>query len=132
VTDDRPLDYLTLEDLLEIAHGVLAEVQVRDLGLFASAAARPGMSAFGADAYTGFADKAAALMHSLGRNHPLVDGNKRLAWASTRTFCLLNGFDLRYDVDDAEAFVLAVAAGRLDVPEISEWLTTHLITPAGG
>ena len=44
---------------------------------------------FGEDAYPSFAEKAAALMHSLARNHPLDDGNKRLAWAATRVFCLL-------------------------------------------
>jgi death-on-curing protein len=127
VSDDQPVDYLSLDDLLEIASGVLDEVQIRDLGLLASAAARPGMSAFGADAYASFADKAAALMHSVARNHPLVDGNKRLAWSAFRAFCLLNGYDVRYEVDDAEAVVLDVAAGEMDVPAIAEWITAHLV-----
>jgi death-on-curing protein len=121
------VDYLTLDDLLEIAAGVLGEVQLRDLGLLASAAARPAMTAFGEDAYPTFTGKAAALMHSLARNHPLVDGNKRLAWSATRAFCLLHGRDIRYEVEDAEAFVLAVAAGELDVPEIARWLQVHLV-----
>lgn len=113
------VDYLRLEDLLEIAHGVLPEVLVRDPGLLASAASRPATTVFGEDAYPTFSGKAAALMHSLARNHALVDGNKRLAWAATRTFCLLNGRDLRFaTVDEAEAFVLAVAAGELDLPDI--------------
>ena len=127
---DELVDYLTIEDLLEIASGVLGEVQIRDVGLLAAAAARPTMSAFGADAYPSFGDKAAALMHSLARNHPLVDGNKRLAWAGTRAFCLLNGRDIRYGVDAAETFVLAVAAGDLDVPEIATWLEAHLVVDA--
>ena len=42
-------------------------------------------------------------MHSVARNHALVDGNTRLAWAATRVFCLLNGRDLDYAVDEAEA-----------------------------
>lgn len=123
---DGLLDYLTLEDLLEVAAGVLQQVAVRDMGLLASAAARPQASAFGADAYPTHADKGAALMHSLARNHALVDGNKRLAWAATRVFCLLNGIDLALDVDEAEALVLSVAAGDLDVPDLAKKLALHL------
>ena len=85
------------------------------------------MTAFGEDAYPTFTEKAAALMHSLARNHPLVDGNKRLAWSATRAFCLLNGYDIRYEVDAAESFVLAVAAGESDVPGIARWLEAHLV-----
>lgn len=113
-------DYLSVEDLLEVAAGVLPEVMVRDRGLLASAADRPRTTVFGEDAYPTFPLKAAALMHSLARNHPLVDGNKRLAWAATRVFCLMNGRDLTYEsVDAAESFVLDVAAGRIDVPDIA-------------
>lgn len=120
-------DHLGLEDLLEVAAGVLPEVAVRDIGLLASAADRPRMSVFGDDAYPTFPAKVASLMHSLARNHPLVDGNKRLAWAGARVFCLLNGHDLGYDsVDEAEAFVLAVAAGEVDLPEMIEWIQAHL------
>src|SRR5262249_44729797 len=90
----EPVDYLSIEDLLEIADGIVGSVQVRDRGLLASAADRPRTSAFGEDAYSSFAEKVAALMHSLARNHALVDGNKRLAWAAARVFCLLNDRDL--------------------------------------
>jgi death-on-curing protein len=65
-------------------------------------------------------------LHSLVRNHALVDGNKRLAWSATRVFCLINGRDLTYTVDEAEELMLAAAAGQLDVPDISEWLATRL------
>lgn len=123
------IDYLSVEDLLEIAVGVVGDVAIRDPGLLASAAGRPQSSAFGRDAYPTFAGKAAALMHSLARNHALVDGNKRLAWAATRTFCLLNGHDVEFTVDDAEQFVLAIARGDLDVPEIATVLDDHLRTP---
>jgi death on curing protein len=121
-------DYLTVEDLLDVAAGVLDEVQLRDPGLLASAAARPATSVFGQDAYPSFAEKAAALMHSLVRNHPLIDGNKRLAWSATRAFCILNDRDLAdYTVDEAEAFVLAAAAGDLDVPEMAAWISNHVV-----
>ena len=125
---EPPIDYLSVEDLLDIAVGVLDDVAIRDRGLLASAAGRPRSSAFGADAYPTFAEKAAALMHSLGRNHALVDGNKRLAWAATRVFCLLNGHDLTFSVDEAETVVVAVATGELDVPDLANAIELHLPT----
>jgi death on curing protein len=122
------VDYLSLDDVLEVADGVIGDVTVRDSGLLASAVARPQATVFGEDAYSTFAEKAAALMHSLARNHALVDGNKRLGWAATRVFCLLNGRDLAFSsIDEAEATVLSVAAGDLDVPALSKLLTDHLI-----
>jgi death-on-curing protein len=127
VTTEEAPDYLGVEDLLAIAAGILGEVLLRDAGLLASAAARPQTTVFGEDAYPSFAEKAAALLHSIARNHPLVDGNKRLAWSAMRAFCLLNGHDIAYDVDDAEGFVLLVAAGDLDVAPAAEWITAHLI-----
>jgi death-on-curing protein len=120
------LDYLSVEDLLEIAAGIVEAVAVRDVGLLAAASGRPQITVFGNDAYPSFEDKAAALLHSLVRNHALVDGNKRLAWAATRVFCLLNGRDLAYTVDEAEALMLAAAAGNLDVPDIAIWIRQHL------
>ena len=119
------IDYLSVEDLLEIAAGVMDHVVVRDAGLLAAAAARPQVTVFGDDAYPTFEDKAAALLHSLVRNHALVDGNKRLAWSAARIFCLLNGRDLTYTIDEAEALMLSAASGQLDVPQIAAWLLAH-------
>ena len=125
---DEEIDFLTVEDLLDIAAGVLDEVAVRDAGLLAAAAGRPRVTVFGADAYPTFEEKAAALLHSLVRNHAFVDGNKRVAWAATRIYCIVNGRDLSYTVDDAEIMMLAAAAGSLDVPEIASWLRLHRAT----
>ncbi len=120
------VEYLSVEDLLEIASGVLDHVAVRDAGLLAAAAARPLVTVFGEDAYPSFEAKAAALLHALVRNHALVDGNKRLAWSAARIFCILNRRDLTYTVDEAEAMMLAAASGELDVAEIASWLAAHL------
>jgi death on curing protein len=115
--------YLHLPELLDLAERLGAE-EVRDLGLLASAVNRPGASAFGQDAYPGVWHKAAALMESLARNHALVDGNKRISWYAAWVYLHLNGHRLRpgFDVDEAEAFVLAVCQGHLDVPRIAETL----------
>lgn len=122
------MERLTVDDLLEIAAGVLAEVVVRDTGLLASAADRPWVTVFGEDAYPDLHTRAAALLHSLARNHPLVDGNKRLAWSSMKIFLILNGIELTYEIDDAEAMVVGVASGALDVPDVVGWIARHLAT----
>ena len=131
---DEPggIDYLSVDDLVEIASSILKDLVIRDVGLLASAATRPRTTVFGADAYPRFVDKAAALLHSLARNHSLVDGNKRLAWAATRVYCLLNDRDLVFTVDDAEAMVIAVAAGHLDVPDLARVFERHLAPAAPG
>jgi death on curing protein len=118
------IDYLDLDDVIAAARSFLGkDPEVRDWGLLESALARPQATVFGADAYPGIHQKAAALLHSLARNHALVDGNKRLAWVATRLFYVLNGGDLRAPtVDEGEQFVLAVAAGQSEVLEIAETL----------
>lgn len=107
--------YLTTADLLAIAHATMGgEALIRDEGLVDSAASRPRTTTFGEEAYPDPHLKAAALMHSVLRNHPLIDGNKRLAWVAARVFLALNGFDFRPDDDLATEFVLAAAAGESD------------------
>jgi death-on-curing protein len=67
----------------------------------------------------------AALLHTLARSRPLVDGNKLLAWSAARVSCLINGRDLRFGVDGAEELMLAVATGDLDVPDLTTALERH-------
>lgn len=106
--------YLTLAELLHVAERTLGgEVLVRDHGLLQSALARPQASAFGGDAYPTLEEKAAALLHSLARNHALVDGNKRLALAATITFLGINGRRLTLSNDEAYHLVMEVASGQL-------------------
>ncbi|MCY9782380.1 type II toxin-antitoxin system death-on-curing family toxin [Nocardiopsis sp. EMB25] len=104
---------------------------VRDYGLLESATHRPRSSSFGVEHYPGLFDKAAALMHSLARNHVFVDGNKRAAWNCAATFLEVNGAPLIEPVDEdrAEAFVLDVATGRLgDIEDIAAALRTfHVV-----
>jgi death on curing protein len=107
--------YLTVPELLHVAERALGfEPKVRDLGLLEAAAARPAASAFGQDAYPGLDEKAAALLHSLARNHALVDGNKRLALAGVIAFYGLNGRRLTLTNHQAYDLVMAVAEGSLD------------------
>lgn len=118
-----PLD---AEDLLLVARRTLPEVRVRDLGLLAAAAARPYASAFGEDAYPSVHLKAAALVHSLAKDHALVDGNKRLALASLITFLGLH--DLRLTLDNAAAYDLIIA---IVVDELADVESIALLLEAG-
>lgn len=106
--------HLDLDDLLHVARRTLGDVEVRDIGLLESAAARPQATAFGEDAYPSIHDKAAALLHSVARDHPLVDGNERLALAATIAFYGLNGLRLTLSNDEVYALVMAVAAGDVN------------------
>jgi len=115
--------HLARAELLDLAER-LGRPAVRDHGLLDSALARPRTVVFGEDAYPDVWGKAAALMESLARNHPMVDGNKRLSWYAAWVFLHLNGHALRrdFDVDAAEAFVYAVSQGRSDLPGITAGL----------
>jgi death on curing protein len=107
--------FLDLEALLHIATRTLGtEPDVRDVGLLESALARPRASALGQDAYPGVHAKAAALLHSLVRNHALVDGNKRLGLAATIGFYGVNGMRLTLTNDEAYDLIVDIASGRLD------------------
>jgi death on curing protein len=106
--------YLDLDDLLHIARRTLGEAHVRDAGLLEAALARPRSTAFGEEVYPSIHGKAAALLHSVARNHALVDGNERLALATTIAFYGINGFRLTLTNDEAYELVMAVAAGDVD------------------
>jgi death-on-curing protein len=107
--------FLDVADLLYVAERAIgAPAEVRDVGLLEAAAARPQASAFGADAYLSLHEKAAALLHSIVRNHALVDGNKRLGLAAVIAFYGVNGRRLTMTNDEAYDLVIAVAAGDLD------------------
>ena len=104
--------YLQLEDLLALVEE-LHIGPVRDLGLLDSAAHRPQANLFGEEAYPDLHSKVAVLLESLTRNHPLVDGNKRLGWVAVVVFYGLNGLALVAPEDDAYDLVIAVATGQL-------------------
>ncbi|HWD62592.1 MAG TPA: type II toxin-antitoxin system death-on-curing family toxin [Humibacter sp.] len=120
--------YLDLDDALRLASVMLGgEPPVRDLGLLESALSRPMASYFGDGLYPSIELKAAALMHSIAKNHALVDGNKRLALASMHVFLLMNGHRLTMTNDEAFVFTKQVASGDLDdVTVIAAVIDEHL------
>ena len=115
------LEYLDLDDLLSLIRA-LSIGPVRDLGLLDSAIARPRSTAFGTEAYPAIEGKAAALLHSLARNHALVDGNKRLAWLATAIFLDINDRSTALSDDRVFELVMDVSAGLDDIAEIAQRL----------
>lgn len=117
--------YLTIDDALHVVQrfGFVA----RDVGLFASALARPATTVRGADAYDTLELKAAALLESLARNHALIDGNKRTAWTITVLFLWLNGYRHDMDTDTAFDLVLGAARGELELAAAAAIVRRHLV-----
>jgi death on curing protein len=117
------IEYLELEDVLELADLLFGSRPLRDMGLLGSAVERPRRSAFGADAYPDLCTKAAALLHSIVNNHALVDGNKRLGWMSTATFLMINEVDLFAPTSDQiYDLVIGVATQPWEIDEIAAQL----------
>ncbi|MFC5676512.1 type II toxin-antitoxin system death-on-curing family toxin [Aeromicrobium endophyticum] len=119
--------YLTLDNLLSIVD-VAGLQAVRDVGLLDSAAQRPRTTVFGDDAYPTIDEKAAVLLESIVRNHPLIDGNKRLGWLSVFAFYGLNGISLDAPEDPAYDLVIAVSTGAMSYQEsaarLAAWTST--------
>ena len=128
---NEPIEYLDLDDLVELARRLLGDPPpIRDIGLLGSAAARPQTTAFGQDAYPDLLTKAAALLQSIVSNHALVDGNKRLGWLATAVFLELNGVKAsRARNDDVYELVMWVASASPDLAEVVARLGTVTGTP---
>jgi death-on-curing protein len=131
--------YVDLVDYVAIAAeitglDVATVLKIANLDLADSALHAPAAGFGDTDLYPDFVDKAAVLIVRLARNHPLPDGNKRAAWTALRYFIVSNGWswDPGPSVDDAEATVLAIAAGELDEAGTADWLRDHLAAPDPG
>jgi death-on-curing protein len=117
--------YLDLDDALHVVERL--GFHVRDAGLLSSALARPATTVRGSEAYPQLERKAAALLESLARNHPLIDGNKRLSWTLSVLFCWINGFAHDFETDDAFDLVLGVAHGSIEIEEAAAIIRSHLV-----
>lgn len=117
--------YLDLEDLLQIASRV--GFYVRDVGLLGSALARPQTTLFGNDAYPTLHLKGAALMHSVIKNHAMVDGNKRTSWFALTAFLFINGYHLEMSADVAVELTLAMANDQITLEDAARVIEQHLV-----
>ena len=121
MASEQEVEYLDVEDLMDLATRLLGGAfLIRDAGLLGSAAARPRTTVFGKDSYPDVWTKAAALLQSIVKGHPLVDGNKRLGWLATATFLELNGLPVSAaSNDDVYERVMDLAAGDQGIEQIA-------------
>lgn len=95
---------------------------VRDMGLLESALMRPQTGY-----YKSLSLEAAALLQSLAQNHAFVDGNKRVAFATTAIFLRMNGYRIKVDADNGESFIINhVIKKKAEIDEIAAWLEKHM------
>lgn len=123
------MNYLNINQVLVIHNEVIEQIGgtkgIRDLGLVESAVARPQATFGGKDLYPDIFSKTASLGHSLIRNHPFVDGNKRTGYMSMLLFLNINGYDIKVAQEKSYKFVIEIAEKKKDEGSIAEWLKKH-------
>ena len=126
--------YLSFSEVLAIYQAVIKQsggtYGLRDPGALQSALAQPRMTFGGQDLYPTIVEKASTLGFLLIKNHPFVDGNKRTGHAAIEVFLLLNGYELKADVDEQEQVILQVAANEMDRESFASWLRTRVVRKA--
>ena len=98
---------------------------IRDEGMLDSALSNPFQSFGGEELYPSIQAKAAQLCFGLVRNHPMIDGNKRLGAHVMLVFLTLNGYELSYTQQELSDTILALASGELDIKAIMQWIIKH-------
>jgi death-on-curing protein len=118
--------FLTLDQVLRVHSHQIATYGgspgIRDVGLLESALAMPRATAFGEDLHPTLHEKAAAYLFHLVKNHPFIDGKKRVGLAVSLVFLELNGTSTRADHGELVALVLGVATGERSKAEIAVFL----------
>lgn len=100
---------------------------VRDIRLIESAIARANAAFGGVEAHTGLLAKAAAICCGLTKNHGFIDGNKRIGVTTMLMILRRNAVQLSYVQEELIQLDLAIAQGTMDVPQVEEWLHTHIV-----
>ena len=123
------MKHLTPAQVLFIHYRLMEETGgrhgIRDLTLLQSALARPMATFDNNDLYPDIFSKAASLMHSLIKNHPFTDGNKRTAIASASIFLLRNNYSLKASNKELERFTLKVASENVEIRKMAYWFKRH-------
>jgi death-on-curing protein len=123
--------FLTLSQLLLIHQRLIQQSGgipgLRDLAALESAIAQPKMTFDKNELYPSLSDKVAALGFSLIKNHPFIDGNKRICHAAMEVFLVLNGYEIDASVADQEKIINQLATGKMERPELVQWLKDHMV-----
>lgn len=122
---------LTKRQILLLHDQLVAETGgtsgLRDEGMLDSALNAPFQSFDGVDVYPFLQQKAARLCFGLVKNHPFVDGNKRIGAHAMLVFLVLNGIELKYSQTELSDIILRLASGEIELPALLEWIQKHQI-----
>lgn len=123
--------FLTLSQILFLHQRLIQQSGgtpgLRDIAGLESAVAQPRMTFDEKDLYPSLTDKAAALGYSLIKNHPFIDGNKRICYAAMEVLLVLNGYEIDASIADQEKIILQLATGKMERAELVHWLKDHLV-----
>jgi death-on-curing protein len=122
ITLSKEQVFMLHERLIEATGGILG---IRDEGMLDSALSNPFQSYDGEELYPSIQAKAAQLCFGLVKNHPMVDGNKRLGTHVMLVFLALNGYDLFYSQKELSDAILALASGETGAEDILKWIIEH-------
>lgn len=98
---------------------------IRDIGMLDSALANPFQSFENKELYPSVQAKAAQLCFGIVKNHPMIDGNKRLGAHVMLVFLALNGYELVYTQQELSVAILDLASGKMDADDILQWIISH-------
>lgn len=123
------ISFLGVEHLLEIHRDQIerygGSLGVRDIGLLESAVAMPQSGFGGQYFHQDLFEMAAAYLFHVVKNHPFIDGNKRVGAMAAFVFLGVNGLDLGAPERDYGDLVLAVAEGKRDKQAVAEFFRKH-------
>ncbi len=121
---------LTKKQIIMLHEMLIAESggspEIRDEGLLDSAINAPFQSFGGSELYPSLLEKAARLGFGLIKNHPFVDGNKRIGTHTMLVFLELNHQELEYADEELIELILGIAASKYDEKHLLLWLQQHL------
>ncbi len=100
---------------------------LRDEGMLDSALNSPFQTFGGEDVYPSLQQKAARLCFGLVKNHPFVDGNKRIGAHAMLVFLALNGIELQHSQTELSDVILQLAAGEIEADALLQWILSHQV-----
>ena len=118
------------EEVVIIIHSDLLEryggkAGIRDIALLQSALAQPKVTVGRKFVHKSVFDKAAAYGFHLCKNHPFIDGNKRVAFVLMDIFLQRNGWEIAANEEDAYSLMIDLSSGNVSKTELSSWLKNH-------
>lgn len=120
---------LSKKQLLMLHSQLIAETGgiggLRDEGMLESAMNAPFQTFAGEEVYPSLQQKATRLCFGLVKNHPFIDGNKRIGAHAMLVFLALNGIELDYTQEELSGVILSLAAGEIDQSELLRWVIEH-------